>query len=203
MESEDMHLCSHKKGCHSKRGPSSFWMHDPKLVFKELNLKKGDTFLDLGCGTGDYSLYAAEEVGESGLVFSADVHKELTDALIEKADSAGLKNIKTTTADLYELLPFDDSSIDVCFICTVLHSVDLPKAAETLFTEIQRILKPKGRLSIIECKVGEVRVGPPQNMRIPPGKLEKVLSEYGFEKKSLLDLGYNYMMTFCLAGANV
>jgi len=42
---------------HYERKPSSFFMHDPHLIFEELDLKEGDSFLDLGCGTGDYTLW--------------------------------------------------------------------------------------------------------------------------------------------------
>jgi len=198
MENTNLSLYHHDEGNPAKRGPSSFWMHDPRQIFQEVNLKKGDTFLDLGCGAGDYSLYAAREVGDQGSVHAVDIRKELTDALMKKADSAGLKNITATTADLSDPLPFDDNSVDVCFLSTVLHAVDLTRVADTLFSEIRRLLTPKGRLIIIECKKEEMCFGPPLSMRLSPEELEHLIPKYGFEKIDLTDLGYNYMLIFDL-----
>lgn len=48
----------HEKGGHG-RGPSSFRMHDPRKVFNALALERGDVFLDLGCGPGEYAMEAA------------------------------------------------------------------------------------------------------------------------------------------------
>lgn len=198
MEHADRSLCCHGRGGHGKRGPSSFWMHDPDLIFQEVDLKKGDVFLDLGCGTGDYSLYAAMEVGDQGSVIAVDIQEELTDALMKKAEAVGLKNLTATVADLSERLPLDDDTVDVCFLVTVLHALDLDRVAGTLFSEIRRVLKRHGRLVVIECKKEGRRFGPPSGMRISPEELEQSVSKYGFEKAGLVDLGYNYMITFAV-----
>jgi len=111
------------KNMKEHRGPSSFWMHDPELVFGELKLKKGDHFLDIGCGTGDYSLYAAEIVGNSGQIYALDIQDELITNLKEKIHQESLKNIKAIVSDIAYPLPFEDNSVDVCFISTVLQNV--------------------------------------------------------------------------------
>jgi len=192
-----------KSRCHSAgkspphgRGPSSYWIHDPVIIFKELNLQPGEVFLDIGCGTGDYSIHAAKEVGEEGLVYATDVRKDLLDNLMERAKADGLNNIRGIAGDIHDPLPFNDTSIDVCFISTVLHCVDLQKAGNVIFPEIRRILKPEGRLVIIECKKEEMPFGPPLHMRISPDELEGHISAFDFLRANLVDLGYNYMITF-------
>ncbi|QSZ67821.1 methyltransferase domain-containing protein [Methanofollis aquaemaris] len=201
MEDTERPVCRHGEGGHGKRSPSSFWMHDPDRIFQEVNLKKGDVFLDLGCGAGEYSLYAAREVGDQGSVIAVDIREDLADALMKKADLAGLKNITATVADLSERLPFDDDTIDVCFLVTVLHALDLDQVAETLFSDIRRVLKRHGRLVVIECKKEEMHFGPPFRMRISAEELEPIISHYGFERIGLADLGYNYMISFCVPEA--
>jgi len=179
-----------------KRGPSSFWMHDPELVFSELKLKEGDSFLDIGCGTGDYSVYASRIVRDSGVVYALDIQKELINNLRKKADVKGLKNIKAMVSDIASPLPIEDNSIDVCFISTVLHSVDLNEHGKRLFSEIRRVLKPNGRLVIIECKKEDLSRGPPLHMRISSEELENLVTKHSFEKINLIDLGFNYMVQF-------
>ena len=187
-----------KPKSHCGKGKSSFWMHDPEVIFKELDLKKGNVFLDLGCGNGDYSIRAAEEVGESGLVYATDIQKELIDNLVKNAKQADLKNIKAIINDAHEKLPFEDKTIDSCLISTVLHSLDLEDAGKIIFPEIRRVLKPEGRLIIIECKKEDMKIGPPLNMRISPAEMKEHVCAFNFEKVDLVDLGYNYMIKFVL-----
>jgi len=181
---------------HHAMKPSSYWMHDPAVIFRELALKTGDVFLDLGCGTGDYSLRAAEEVGKSGIVYAADVRQELLDSLEGRALAAGLGNIRVVLADLRNPLPFSDKTVDVCFLATVLHVPEVWKVRNTIFPEIRRVMKPDGRLVIIECKKEEMPFGPPLSMRITPDELEDCISAHGFKRAGFVDLGYNYMVTF-------
>ncbi len=194
-----MHNKKRCRGSHffgDNKGPSSFSMQDPKLIFDELDLKPGQAFLDMGCGTGDYTIQASKMIGASGMVYALDMWEDLVTNLAEKADSNGLKNIKAMVADITDVLPIDDRSIDICFIATVLHGIELHKNKENLFSEINRVLKPKGRLSIVNCKKEEQPFGPPLHMRLSPEEMESIALEYGFEKINLVDLGYNYMIQF-------
>lgn len=190
------HLMGNNRPGPRRRGPSSFFMHDPELVFHELKLKEGDSFLDLGCGVGDYSLYASKIVGGSGEIYALDIREELIDSLAEEAALQRLENIRTMVSDIDSPLPVADNYIDICFIATVLHLFDLDKDGKTLFKEIRRVLKPSGRLAIIECKKEDSPFGPPMHMRNAPGEVEAAIIPYGFEKLNYIDLGYNYMIQF-------
>lgn len=179
-----------------RRGRSSFWMHDPEVIFDALSLKEGDCFLDMGCGPGDYTIRASKIVGDSGAVYALDRWQDVIDDLSEKANSQGLRNIRAIASDITKQLPIKDECIDVCFMSTVLHSLDLADVEKNLFGEIRRVLKPGGRVAIIECKKEEQHFGPPIHMRLSPEQIEGSIMRYGFEKIGLVDLGYNYMIIF-------
>ncbi|XHH07634.1 MAG: class I SAM-dependent methyltransferase [Candidatus Bathyarchaeia archaeon] len=199
--SKDQPNCRH--GGH--KGPSSFWMHDPQIVFGEINLKPGETFLDLGCGLGDYSIYAAKIVGASGMVYAVDKQEELVNNLIEKATTMGLKNILAIKSDITSPLSLKDHTIDVCFVSTVLHCIDTLDAEKvtSLFIEIRRVLKPTGRLIIIECKKEDMTFGPPKNMRLSPDQIKSLITPHGFGSTGFVDLGYNYMIQYTLQKTDV
>ena len=186
-----------------KKGKSSFWMQDPELVFGELNLKERDYFLDLGCGPGDYSIRALQLIGDSGIVYALDRDHDAIVDLRDKVVSVGSKNIKAEVCDISGPLPIKDRSIDICFISTVLHSLNLADVEKTLFGEIRRVLKPDGRVAIIECKKEVQPFGPPMSMRISPDELERIITPHGFERISLSDLGYNYLIQFKKASENL
>jgi ubiquinone/menaquinone biosynthesis C-methylase UbiE len=116
--------------------------------------------------------------------------------LEDTANNNGLKNIKPIATDITDNLPIEDSSIDICFVSTVLHTMDIPKIKDKFFNEIHRVLKPEGRLAIIECKKEKSDFGPPMNMRISSDEMETIVLPYGFKKTNLLDLGFNYMVQF-------
>jgi ubiquinone/menaquinone biosynthesis C-methylase UbiE len=174
-------------------------MHDSKTVFAALALKPGDAVLDLGCGPGDYALAAAPIVGTSGRVTAMDKWEYFIDQIQEAAASRNLGNLSAVVGDITGPLPVEDRSIDRCLLSTVLHIFQLPVVEKTLFREVRRILKPAGRLAVIECKKEEQPFGPPLHLRISPEELEASLGPLGFEKIGYLDLGYTYLIQFVCA----
>ncbi len=88
-----------------------------------------------------------------------------------------------------------DGKIDVCFMATVLHDLLRDDSGEKVLHEINRVLKPGGRLSIIEFKKVEDGPGPPQGVRLSPEETEKVVVPFGFTKDRLIELGpFHYML---------
>ncbi len=180
----------------SRRGPSSFHMQDHALVFEKLGLREGDTFLDLGCGAGDYSLHAAGILGESGRVFAVDLWAEMLDKIRDDAMARGIHNVYPVVSDIQSKIESPDKSADICLISHVLHSMDFPAKADRLFGEVRRILKAGGSLAIVECKKEKSSFGPPVELRISPEELEEGLAAFDFSKIDYVDLGANYMSIF-------
>lgn len=181
---------------HGRRGPSSFYKLDSNLAFEKMNLKKGEVFVDLGCGAGDYSLYASDIVGDSGKVYAVDVWTEIFDGINEEASLLSINNLITVESDICRKIELEDSFADHCLLATVMHSAKLEGKSGNLFPEIVRILKPDACLSVIECKKEETPFGPPYNMRVSPEELESFLKGYGFIMADCIDLGYYYMSLF-------
>ena len=179
-----------------KNGISSYNRFDVNHVFEKLDLKDGNTFLDLGCGAGDYSIKASPIVGDLGIIYALDQWKEIENRLNNKAKLLGIKNLIALTSDIKDRIPLDDKTCDVCFICTVIHGIDLSKYCKNLFEELHRIIKKKGKLAIIEIKKEETSFGPPMEIRLSPKELENFIIEFGFKQISYTDLGSFYMVEF-------
>jgi len=62
-------------------------------ILKQIGIKRGQTVLDFGCGYGAYTIPVAEIVGEQGRVYALGKDKEALDELMQRGESAGLKNI--------------------------------------------------------------------------------------------------------------
>jgi ubiquinone/menaquinone biosynthesis C-methylase UbiE len=178
-------------------GPSSFALHDPRVVFRSLGLKKGDAFLDLGCGPGEYSLWAAEVVGSTGSVLAIDINARFINGLIAEARIRGLTHLTGRTADLrLDPILATDRSIDVCLLAAVLHLFDLHGEVGDLLREVRRVLRSGGRLGILNCKKEPQPYGPPLHVRQSPDEVEAAAEMCGYRRSCYRDLGGNYLLVF-------
>jgi ubiquinone/menaquinone biosynthesis C-methylase UbiE len=193
------HVHGQGHGHRSGRGPSSYRMHDPEQVFHALDLQPGDVFLDLGCGAGDYSIRAAQEVTRAGIVYALDCREETIKGLAEEIARQELDNVNVLLADVTEAIPLEDASVDLALMATSLHAMDIPAVAKKLFPEIKRLVRSGGRLAILECKKEAMPFGPPMSHRIAPNELEDLIVPYGFDRKDYLELGPNYLLQFALS----
>lgn len=112
-------------------------------------LEPGRTVLDLGCGAGTDLLIAAQMVGPAGRVIGIDMTPAMLDRARESAVEMGLANIELHES-LIETLPVADASVDVVISNGV---IDLVPDKDAVFAEIDRVLRPGGRLQIADVVV--------------------------------------------------
>ena len=191
------HKSAHEHG-KGRRDGSSFKMHDPSLVFGELKLKAGDVFLDLGCGPGEYAIYASKLVGESSAVYALDKSRNLIADLKQRAGEDGIANITAVVSDITKPLPIRKACANVCFVATVLHIPNVTRRTREFCSEIRRVLKPDGRLVIIDCHKKDLSFGPPEHMRLSPEEVKDLMAQSNFKVLSEVDLGYNYLIQFAV-----
>jgi SAM-dependent methyltransferase len=109
-------------------------------------IEPGQVVLDLGCGAGTDLLIAAQMVGPEGRAIGVD----MTPAMLERARASaremGLDNVELHES-LIESLPLPDASVDVVISNGV---IDLVPDKEAVFGEIDRVLRPGGRLQVAD-----------------------------------------------------
>jgi ubiquinone/menaquinone biosynthesis C-methylase UbiE len=177
-------------------GKSSYDLIDPGILWAALNLPQGITFLDLGCGQGNYSLAAADRIGPYGVVYAVDLWEEGIAALKERAGQEGRTNLKPLAAGAGQI-PLESHSVDVGLLATVLHDLAEAGTAAAALAEVSRVIKPGGRLVIVEFDKIDGPPGPPRHIRLDPAEVEALVAPYGFARQQTLNLGpYNYLMTF-------
>jgi len=119
-------------------------------VSQQIGIRRGQTILDFGCGSGTYAIPAARIVGEQGRVYALDKDKEALDELMQKAESAGLKNIDRIETSGELEIELTDESVDVVLLFDVFHPFYFPQAGDRrkLLGEIYRIMKSSAFLSV-------------------------------------------------------
>jgi ubiquinone/menaquinone biosynthesis C-methylase UbiE len=176
-------------------GRSSIEFIDFPRLLRALPFTATTVFVDLGCGRGNYSIAVAEAISPKGRVYGIDAWQEGLEELEEQAASKGLNNIVTIRADLNRHIPLEAAFADICFMATVLHDLLRESSAEVVMREIVRVLKPSGRLAIIEFKKVD-GPGPPLSIRLSPEETEEIVRPFGFVSDPIIDLGpYHYLFT--------
>jgi len=112
-------------------------------------IEEGAVVLDLGCGAGTDLLIAAQMAGPSGRAIGID----MTPAMVERARASaaemGLDNVEVHEG-LIESLPVDDESVDIVISNGV---IDLVPDKAAVFAEIDRVLRPGGRLQVADVVI--------------------------------------------------
>lgn len=114
-------------------------------LLKKVELKAGETVLDISCGTGLVTFPMAEAVGPSGRITGIDWSEKMIGRAAEEAKRRNLQNISFVHMDA-EQLDFSEASFDVTINSLgAMYYPDPDKAIR----EMQRVLKPGGRAGVL------------------------------------------------------
>ncbi len=163
-----------------------FWVEAPHPLITRPRLREilapepGERVLEVGPGTGYYTLEMAEWLKPDGEVDILDLQQEMLDHTMGRAAERGLENVAPTQSDATGM-PYQDGTYDAAYLVTVLGEIPDQEAA---LREISRVLKPGGRLI-----VGEL-IGDPHYVRLGPLRLRASGAGLSYERRVGNALGY-------------
>jgi protein-L-isoaspartate O-methyltransferase len=163
-----------------------FWVEAPHPLITRARLREilqpepGERILEVGPGTGYYTLEVAGWVKPGGRVDILDLQEEMLDHTMRRAQGRGLTNVTPTRSDA-TAMPYGDSTYDAAYLTAVLGEIPDQDAA---LRELARVLKPGGRLI-----VGEL-LGDPHYVRLGPLRLRASGSGFTYERRVGSALGY-------------
>jgi demethylmenaquinone methyltransferase/2-methoxy-6-polyprenyl-1,4-benzoquinol methylase len=141
---------------------------DPNKALRAAGLEAGQRVLEVGCGPGFFTIPASRIVGEEGTVVALDVNPLAVEKVQEEVDKAGLTNVEVMLANAAQTHLLD-RAFDLIFLFGLVRPIGDMQA---IWTELHRILKAEGRLSV------EGRLHPPLDLFYLK-KSEGRMSRYG------------------------
>jgi demethylmenaquinone methyltransferase/2-methoxy-6-polyprenyl-1,4-benzoquinol methylase len=105
----------------------------------------GQIVLEIGCGTGFFTIPIAKLVGDNGSLTSVDLLQESVDLTSKKVEAAKLNNVNVLKRNVLKT-DFDSGTFDIVILFGVVPAPMVP--LNQILAEIYRVLKPKGLLSI-------------------------------------------------------
>lgn len=161
-------------------------------IFNALGELSGKLVADIGCGTGYYTTELSKLVKANGRVYSVEVQPELLEMVTYK--TRDLKNVVNTLSNENKV-PIETGIIDIALSVNSFHEFD---DKEMTLEEIRRILKPRGRLHIIDFShEASPPPGPPKDKRVIKEDVILTCEDLGFKYLKTFEVGiYHYGLSF-------
>jgi protein-L-isoaspartate O-methyltransferase len=164
----------------------------PAEVVQALEIERSAVVADIGTGSGYFVPYLSRAAGE---VHAVDIQQEMLVFVERKVAELGLANVNTVLSQENDT-GLEPGSVDIALLIDVYHELRTPKA---LLTNIREILKPNGRLVIIDFVSDKVipDIGPIRRHRVPEKRLTAEVQATGFELTERHSfLPYQYFLVF-------
>jgi ubiquinone/menaquinone biosynthesis C-methylase UbiE len=173
--------------------PERIQEENPDRMLAALEIKQGSVVADIGAGVGYHVWRLAEIVGPTGKVIGEDIQPGMIDLMRRNIEARKLKNVEIVLGTPIDpKLP--QGALDLVLMVDVYHEFADPVA---MMRQIQRALKPDGRLVLVEFRKEDpnVPIQPLHKMSIQDVRSE--LEPLGFKFQRVLDfLPWQHILIF-------
>jgi ubiquinone/menaquinone biosynthesis C-methylase UbiE len=166
--------------------PKRFLFENPDAILSEVGVDSGQVVADIGCGTGFFTLPLAKLVGKQGKVYALDTHPTMIKELRKRTKN--LKQVKPIHSQ-ENRFPLEDGSLDFALLVNMIHELENWRL---FLKEVRRILKPEGKICVVDWKKKKMVMGPPLKIRLTKKRIREMLRQSGYGQiKSLSPLPFH------------
>lgn len=168
---------------------------DPIKNIAEFGIADGMKVVDIGAGSGFYSIEAAKKVGPRGMVYAVDIQQDLLEKLKKSAGLVGVHNIEGVWGNAEKIggTKLREAVADRTILSNVLFQIE-QQDRDNLALELKRITKPGGKLMVIDWQAG-TSLSP--KTLVPAMVAEGIFQKAGFVLEKNFDAGdHHYGIVF-------
>lgn len=164
--------------------------HPPRTI-AALGIQSGMHVADFGSGSGAYVLGIAKQLEGSGHIYAIDVQRDLLRRVKNEAHKEGYKNLDIIWCDLEmpRASKLADRHLDLVLVSNLLFQVE---KKEAVLAEAWRILKPSGRLAIIDWGDSFGGMGPQKRDVVSKDRALELARSSGFDLIKTFDAGAHH-----------
>lgn len=145
----------------------------PEIVLEYLGDLKNKKIMDIGAGSGYFSLKLADQGAQ---VIAADVSDEFQEVIQKRIEDNKLENIELRKIP-YDSPNLADNEVDMVLIVNTYHHIE---NRIDYFSKVKKGIKPEGELVVIDYFKKELPVGPPTNHKIDLETVKQELTKAGY-----------------------
>lgn len=164
---------------------------DPKDILRQCGISAGMIVGDFGTGAGAFAREAASYVGPAGVVYAFDVQKHFITALAALMKREKDSVIRPLWADLEHEKGsgLADNTLDLAIVANVLFQIEDKRA---FLTEVARVLRPSGRLLLVDWQESFGHTGPHPNHVVNENAARALLDDVGLTFDKTITAGAHH-----------
>jgi ubiquinone/menaquinone biosynthesis C-methylase UbiE len=148
----------------------------PDYIWEKLNIEEEGVFVDIGAGTAFFSI-AFLQKSKSSTIYACDSSEVMVNWVKENV-APEYQNIIPVKSE-EQFVPLDDGIADLVFMINLHHELENPSRT---IEDANRILKPDGKIFVVDWKKQDMPDGPPTKIRFLPEQVKEQLLNTGFKQ---------------------
>lgn len=170
---------------HRIQGRSSESFIDAIDIISRLDLDGNEVFMDAGCGDGHVAMEAHDIMDDEATIYALDIYEPSIVDLKKDLKENGITNVIPVQSDIAGSIVLEDDTVDICLLINVFHGFIARKNSDEAISELKRIIKPDGKIAVMDYKNRDTGYGPPFKFKIDPNDLEKMFIKHGLKMVKL------------------
>lgn len=164
---------------------------DPAKNIEQCGIQAGMEIADFGSGSGHYTISAARALASTGRVYAIDIQQELLSKLKNLATREGLYNIEVIWGDIDKKngTKLRENSVDYVLLSNILFQLEDKNA---VVEEVKRVLKPAGKVLVVDWTDSFGGIGPKPEAVIPKTKAQELFEKAGFHLDREISAGAHH-----------
>ncbi len=141
--------------------------------------------MDAGCGDGHAAMIAYDMMDAEATIYAVDDYHPSIDDLKKDLEEDGITNVIPIQSDITKKIDLDDDTVDVCLLINVFHHFVATKSTDEAISELKRIIKPDGRIAVMDYKKMDTGYGPPVKFKRSPDEIREMFKKHGLKMVQL------------------